>query len=388
MAVLFQRSMRAVEREGSARRVLSLVGSACFLLALWIAWFVSANISVYEVTERGRVEVDSAAHPVTALVPGRVVETRLLLGREVENGEVLVELDSDVQRLARDEQKRRLLSIAAQLSALHAEVATYEESLQSHAQATRVVIDEAGSLRQEAETTARIAEQEASRSRVLRKDGYVSEGEYLRAEGEAGKGRAVATAMTQSVNRLEWDQKIKQSDRRAHVQELKRQAAELSGALSAGETTLARLESELDRRFIRAPTRGRIGEMANIRVGAVVQSGDRLAAVVPSGELRVIGEFLPATALGRVKPGQSARIRLSGFPWLQYGSIRAEVQRVADEVRNDRVRVELAVVAENGSPIPLQHGLPGSIEVEVEHTTPMTLVLRTLSRRLTQGGSP
>jgi pyruvate-ferredoxin/flavodoxin oxidoreductase len=87
-------------------------------------------------------------------------------------------------------------------------------------------------------------------------------------------------------------------------------------------------------------------------------------------------EFLPPAALGRIRPGQPARLRLQGFPWTQYGSIGAMVSDVASEVRDGRVRVELVIDPRAASPIPLQHGLPGTVEVEVERVSPATLTLR------------
>ena len=114
----------------------------------------------------------------------------------------------------------------------------------------------------------------------------------------------------------------------------------------------------------------------------MVREGDRLAAVVPRGELQVVADFLPPSALGRIRPGQPARLRLEGFPWTQYGSLAATVSRVASEVRNGRIRVELSVDSNGASPIPLQHGLPGTVEVEVERVSPATLVLRAAGKLL------
>jgi hypothetical protein len=60
------------------------------------------------------------------------------------------------------------------------------------------------------------------------------------------------------------------------------------------------------------------------------------------------------------------------------------VRRVANEVRDGRVRVELGVDPEGASPIPLQHGLPGNVEVQVERVAPATLVLRAAGKLLTR----
>jgi membrane fusion protein (multidrug efflux system) len=114
-----------------------------------------------------------------------------------------------------------------------------------------------------------------------------------------------------------------------------------------------------------------------LRIGAVVHEGDKLAAVIPSGKLRVVANFDPPTALGRIRPGQHARLRLEGFPWAQYGSVTATITNVASEIRDGSIRVEMAIDPNSSSRIPLQHGLPGSVEVEIETLSPASLVLRT-----------
>ena len=55
---------------------------------------------------------------------------------------------------------------------------------------------------------------------------------------------------------------------------------------------------------------------------------------------------------------------------------------MASEVRDGRVRVELTVASEPPARLPLQHGLPGTVEVEVEQATPATLVLRAAGQLL------
>ena len=113
-----------------------------------------------------------------------------------------------------------------------------------------------------------------------------------------------------------------------------------------------------------------------------MREGEKLGAIVPDGKLAVIAQFPPPAALGRVRSGQAARLRLQGFPWMQYGSVNATVTRVAGEVRDNSVRVELAVAGPSPGAIPLQHGLPGSVEVEVERVTPAELLLRSAGRML------
>ena len=109
----------------------------------------------------------------------------------------------------------------------------------------------------------------------------------------------------------------------------------------------------------------------------MLAAGTRLCTIVPSGDLRIVALYPPAVALGRIRPGQQARVRLEGFPWTQYGSPTARVSSVAGEARDGTIRVELTLESRTAG-IPLQHGLPAEVDVEVERISPVALVLRTI----------
>jgi membrane fusion protein (multidrug efflux system) len=81
-------------------------------------------------------------------------------------------------------------------------------------------------------------------------------------------------------------------------------------------------------------------------------------------------------------------MRLDGFPWAQYGAVPATVETVAGEVRDGTVRVELAPDASPSLPVPMQHGLPGSVEVRVERVAPVALALRAAGQFIASPRSP
>jgi len=99
-----------------------------------------------------------------------------------------------------------------------------------------------------------------------------------------------------------------------------------------------------------------------------------------SDKVIVVAEFAPPEALGRVRPEQRGRLRLDGFPWAQYGTVSATVARVATETQNGKIRVELDVEEAPDFPVSLQHGLTGTLEIEVERVSPAHLVLRSIGR--------
>jgi membrane fusion protein (multidrug efflux system) len=81
-------------------------------------------------------------------------------------------------------------------------------------------------------------------------------------------------------------------------------------------------------------------------------------------------------------------MRLDGFPWAQYGSIDAKVNRVGSEIRDGQVRVEFAVVSTATPNKLMQHGLPGSIEVKVDHAAPAIMILRAAGQMLSAAPQP
>jgi multidrug resistance efflux pump len=382
MPTPFSRTARSLNADTYRRSTFALLITVA-LLGAWIAWLFAARVAIYETTDQARLEVDNAVHPIESPIFGRVVATNLIMGREVQAGDVLVELDAQAQRLQLNEEESQVTALSSQLDVLRGEATTQNRSLNQTREGTPLALAEAQARQQEAETAARQAAEEARRMARLHKDGLISELILLRAQAEAEKTRWVADALQLAVRRLGKDQETKETDRQVGIEVLKRQAANMEGEITTKKATIERLKYEIARRVIRAAAAGRLGEVGELKAGSVVHEGQKLGAIVPSGTLRVVAEFIPSVALGRIHPGQAARVRLEGFPWTEYGGISATVANVASEPREGRVRVEMLVHADPASAIPLQHGLPGTVEVEVERASPAVLLLRAAGRRLT-----
>ena len=381
MSSPFSRSLRAVESDRSRAWWPSAVAAA--LLVAWGAWFTLARVPLYETSATARIEATAAAHPVQARLAGRTTVVNLTVGARVRANEVLVEVESDAERLALGEARVRLNALGPEIAAVRSEIAAEERAIEDERRAAGVARDERRAIVREAEASKRLAEEDAARSTRLREEGVIPDADASRARADADRRRAMADAAAAALTRAEHDEKTRESDRRVRIQRLRGTLSRLEGESSTAAASVSRLEYELERRRFRAPVDGRIAEAAEIYVGAFVEEGDRLAAIVPDGPLRVVAQFSPASAVGRVRTGQPGRVRLLGFPWAEYGSLRASVSRVSNEVRAGLIRVELTVDALPPS-LPLSHALPGTVEVEVERVRPSSLVLRTLGGWLTR----
>lgn len=379
----FSRTLRSLESDGPRRLFLQVLPVLLFFL-LWSAWFFCARVAVYEVSGRARVEVEQAAYPLDAPVDGRIAAVHWRLGQQVRRGAALIELETAEQRLRLAEEGTRRTALTGQVAALEREIAAAEEERAGAVAAARATLAEAEERFAEAREAASLAEGDASRQGELARGGLVSQAELLRMRSLAEQRRAAARAAGLARDRAASELARAGNAGRAGIEERRRLLADLSGQHVTSAAAAERLREEVARRLVTAPVDGRVGEIVPLAAGSYVEAGARLGVLVPHGTLRVVAEFPPASAIGRIRPGQAAWVRLAGFPAAQYGTLPATVAEVGNEARGGAVRVELAVRHDGAAhpALPLVHGLPGTVEIEVERLAPATLVLRAVGKRL------
>lgn len=371
----FPRSSRRLSHASRAGSWWLPLTLAALLLA-WLLWAALARVTIYAVSDAARLEVQQAACPVETSLEGRVAETHIVLDAPVQAGDVLVLLDAEPLRLERGELRARLAGRGDELAPVHDEIQALQRQLDDLEQAARNGTDEQVATIEEAEAALRVAASTAERSQALSLEGLVSPAELLRVQADVDQQRAGIGRRRATQERLVWDRRAEASEVRGKLAECRRREVVVRAEAAVLEASLARLEHELERRTIRAPIAGRLGETANLRPGQFVAAGTRLATIVPDGGIRIVAAFRPQDALGRIRTGQVARLRLHGFAWTEYGFVPARVASLASEALAGTVRVEADIAPTPAFPLPLQHGWPGTLEIEVDSVAPATLVLR------------
>jgi multidrug resistance efflux pump len=371
----FHRSLYYVSRAGQWAFLLRLAALAIFFV-LWGAWLLSARVPNYRETTSARLEDDNSVNTIASPVSGKVVAVHSRLGEQVEAGQVLVEIDAAPQRYQLSEERARGRAIRDQFATILDEISVEQRKLEAARNSGRAMLDQAKAHERAGLISARVAAQESAQKAKLYSQGLISESEYQKAVGEAERLQAEAQALNHAIAQMTADEQVKENEIKGQIARLRSEMSRAQGAEATQSASVSRLTGEINRRLVTAPASGKLGEMQDLRAGAYIHEGERLGAIVPPGRLRAIAEFDPASALGWIKPEQRARIRLTGFPWAQYGFIPASVTGVANEVRDGKIRVELAIDPDFSPTIQLQHGLPGTVEVEVERVSPATLILR------------
>lgn len=383
----FPRTFQALDEEGPGVSLVGLVLVTLLLIA-WLVWLFAARISVFEVTPVGRLEADRAAYPITSQVDGKVIEVPMTMGRRVEPGDLLVQLDTRELELRRREEEARLASIEHELEAIRPQLELRQQTLEGNRRTTQLALEDARAQLRRAELEADFADEDAKRQDRLYREGQVSQVEAERSESEARRLRESVTSYRLIVERREAEVGNQELSDRTDLAQLRRAVAQLEGEAATAEAAIETIRYEIERHSIRAPQSGEIGDVIDLRVQSVIRAGERLGTILAPGNLRVVAELDATSALGRVALGQEARVRLDGFPWTQYGMMTATVARVASEPRAGRLRVELEVSEHNTSRVPLRHGLTGTVEIEVERISPAGLLLRTLGKALRPAPAP
>ncbi len=377
MPTPFHQTTRALDAGG--RRWL-IAGALVGALALggWGAWFAEARVAVFVPGALARVELDRPSLPIEVEVGGRLVESRLALDRPVAAGEVLVRLDDGPLRLSLAEAEAALTGLRARRVTRIRERAARAAALEPAAAADAAGIAEARARLDAARAAHRLARAEADRAAELAARAVASSAEVERLRAAERRARAEAREQAEQVSRLRAERTRSAAERDAALAGMDAEQATLDAEIEQAEARLARLRGDLEATTVRAPAAGRIAAVDPRGVGAVLAPGARLGTIVGPGDLRIVARVPAARALGRVRVGQRARLRVDGFPWTRYGVVEATVTGVAAEASDGWLRVELA--PGEAHDVPLQHGLTGQLEIEVEQIAPLEMLLAALGR--------
>jgi multidrug resistance efflux pump len=351
----FSHSLRSLERDSFHRSLWSLF-LAVSLLGVLGAWLGLARVAVYEVTDSARVELKS--YPVEAAVasPHTVSASYLTLGRVVQTGDILVKLAAASEEAELDGEQTRLTLQSQQLERFQQTLIQGQAAFSATQATAQAVFDEANIQYQNAEAAAQAAEDQSA------------------AGAQALRGRA--DTLHFALLQLQAQQQAQANSTLIRLEALNHLALGMELNIAETQENINSLRAFLNEHTLRAPVAGQLGEIIDLQPGSVVSGGQQLAVIIPfQAELRIVAYF-PVTALGRIQIGQPAHLRLNGFPWTQYGNISATVINVAQEAKDGQLRVELTILPDPDSPIPLQHGLAGTAAVEVERLSPAALVLR------------
>ena len=367
------------ERSPLGRRLVVVV----LLLAAWGVWLLSSRTTVYAVSEEGRLLAAGAASPIQPSVAGVVSKNHLKLGATVRTGEVLIVLDASAERLRIAEERVRIESLEQAGESLGAIIEAERGLALATVRAGNSRTAAAASRAKVASDVAQLTQKQNDAMQRLREASLVSGLEALKEAEAMQQQRGLVTINSADAANAAADTDRVRKETQVRLLNLQRELGELRGRTAASKAVVAQLEWEVGRRTLTSPIDGVVADLEVLPTGAALVANQVIATVVPQAKMKWVAYFPPREAVGRIREGQLARIRIDAFPWTAYGALSGRVTSVGSEPREQRIRVEIDVSDDNPQ-IPLSHGMTGTTEVEVETLSPLRLLLR-LSGQVAQG---
>jgi membrane fusion protein, multidrug efflux system len=227
---------------------------------------------------------------LAAKVAGYVASVPVTDNTYVHGGDVIATIDDGDYRLAVDSAREKVATQEATVARMTHQITAQEAAVE---QARMQLVS--------AQAGARRMELELNRQNALVAHDWSSR--QLQEQAQANRDQAIAAV--QGANAAI-------DSAAANVEVLKGQKQEAISTMAELKTTLAKAERDLSFTVIRAPIDGVVGNRA-VQVGDYVQTGQRLASLVPIEDVYVTANF-KETQVARLRPGQTVSIAVDALP--------------------------------------------------------------------------
>jgi hemolysin D len=294
--------------------MLSIAG----LLAAALAWACFGEVDEVS-TAPGRLVPTGGGKVVQPLETATIDAIRVHDGSVVKKGDVLIELEptdtlADLQRLTSE-------LAAAQLEVARLKTVALGQPFRAPAGADPVA--------------AEIAQRRTQLLEELTREGYGSSLQLIDAQEKQQDSAHALETQRRRIPEIEAQIAATENERAAAgADDAKTNLAALTDAEVKAATLADDLEKAQERlkdRTLTAPVDGTVQELAVHTVGGVVQPGQTLMRIAPSGARIEVEAKLSNKDIGFVQAGMPAEIKVETFPFTKYGVIHATVTNVSSD---------------------------------------------------------
>lgn len=299
-------------------------------------------------------------HPVDL---GKVTRIAVKEGQKVQAGQVLIQLDTELDRLQVERlqqtlaaDKRQLGQMQAILDRTRLEAKTLAAITEASSLAQKQAIAQAQS---KAVTASEIVsqlqankadyEERLARLKRLEQQGAIARESLFEAKQAVGdRTRAIiqthgelqqATAQVDQLG-AELLQKQAQADQvqleaKEKIQQLEIETTQLQAKIADTENLLATTKAELFQKFLRTPVDGIVSSLNIDNTGEVVQPSQTVVEIAPANAPLVLSARLPNREAGFVKPGMPVQVKFDAYPYQDYGVISSFVKSISPDSKPD-----------------------------------------------------
>jgi len=388
----------------------SLLMTIIVLLVAVIYW---ATITELDLITRGSGRVIAAGEnkTVEVLDAGQVTEINVTEGQTISAGQLIASINPIFAKSAFDEliskkwgAEARLTRIKAEienksmdyldrkLAAFPSELASsqkwlYKSRIEEFSAKESTIIKQIQQLENvEVEKLneldgvnrlLKINENEQSEILPLIQNGVIGKSEMYRLDREKSQLESriatISSQIEQNRNSIEKSELEIVQIQKAYRTQLFKELADTTQTLSEISSQMPKFEQKMSQTKIISPIDGIVNQLFINSIGAVMNSGEEIAELVPIGEELEIQAYIEPKDIAKIEPGQNARISLTAYDSARYGYMVGSLVKVStdavfrEETKSYMYSVNLKFVNtlenDDGTLVTILPGMIGQVDI-------------------------
>ena len=182
--------------------------------------------------------------------------------------------------------------------------------------------------------------------------------------------------------------KLSSSASKLTVEYLQDKNSKHSELVSAYRELVSEIETWEQKYMLITPQSGVVTFNSYWTKNQIVSTGDKVFVVVPANQGDLIGKVeIPESGAGKIKIGQLANLKISGYPYLEYGVLQGTVKSISLVANQNKYAVEIALCSgmksTTGAVFNFTGELNGTAEIVTEDRSLANRILSPLKYLLT-----
>ena len=289
------------------------------------------------------------------------------------DGVSLASLKEELSLFPSDIAVSQLLLFESRMEDFASEVSTFEKQIQ---QLEKVELEKEKEL-EGTKDLIKINQIERDEIEPLVKGGVIGNAELYRLEREKtqlnSRLSTISAQIEQNRKLIEKTELDVKKAEKSRLSNLYAERADAAQQLSEIKSQIPKFQQKLSQTNITSPIAGVINQLFINTVGAVVNSGEEIAEIVPTGKDLEIQAFVDPKDIAKVEPGQKARISLTAYDSARYGYMLGAVVKVStdavfsEETKSYMYSVNLSfnndLKNNDGSLVAILPGMIGQVDI-------------------------
>ncbi len=413
-----------LEEQGPSRVIRTAIYFTVLLLIAAVLWAWSTKVNEMAVAQ-GEVIPAGHIHDIQHLEGGIVSEIRVRNGDQVEQSDLLLrfapsamqsELEQTmIRKAALEMEAERLSSIVERrppnfgdLSAQYPHLAEKQKTIylaQMASHGSELKVADAQIRQRKTELNRQQNQAESVENEIALLEEQVKIRTQLAAKKLVAKTELISTqsrlAETQSERRKIYDSIIvaqsaleESGQRRLEIEtrfnkDIELEAGKVAAKLAEVEQSLVRLQDRVTRLDVKAPVTGIVQGLSITRINAVVDPGQVIMQIVPTGDELIVEARVSPNDIGHIHTDQPADVKIDSYDSARFGTVKGRVKQISaftylDEKRNPYYRAEIELekswMAEQPDKLRIIPGMTVKADIKTGSKTILDYVLKPVSR--------